>query len=205
MTPKALAFLRRTDRTLARLIQRVGPPPSAPPRKGQSPFQALVEAVVYQQLTGKAAATILGRVKALFPGRFPVPADLLKMPARKLRAAGLSYAKIAAVKDIAAKTLEGLVPTSRVIARMKDEEIVERLTSIRGVGRWTVEMLLMFKLGRPDILPATDYGVRKGIALIYRLKELPSPKEVLVYGEKWKPYRTTASWYLWRGLDTVKP
>ncbi|HSY73920.1 MAG TPA: DNA-3-methyladenine glycosylase 2 family protein, partial [Dongiaceae bacterium] len=122
-------------------------------------------------------------------------------PDEKLRAAGLSRAKTAAIKDIAAKTLEGVVPTSRAIARMESELIISQLTSIRGVGPWTVEMLLMFKLGRPDVLPVTDYGVRKGFALTYKLKDLPTPQELLAHGEKWRPYRSIAAWYLWRALD----
>jgi len=153
-------------------------------------------------LNGTAAATILGRVKALYPGRpFPTPQDLLDTPDERLRGAGLSRAKIAAIKDIAAKTIEGIVPTSRIIARMENAVIIERLTTIRGVGPWTVEMLLMFTLGRMDVLPVTDYGVRKGFQLLYELDELPTPKELLAHGEKWKPYRSIAAWYLWRAVD----
>jgi DNA-3-methyladenine glycosylase II len=125
----------------------------------------------------------------------------LATPDERLRGAGLSRAKTAAVKDIAAKTLEGVVPTGRAIARLSDEEIVERLTAVRGVGPWTVEMLLIFTLGRQDVLPATDFGVRKGFAVTYGLKELPAPKDLLAHGEKWRPHRTTAAWYLWRSLD----
>lgn len=161
-----------------------------------------MQSVTYQQLNGTAAATILGRVKALYPGRrFPTPQDLLDTPDEKLRAAGLSRAKTAAIKDIAAKTIAGVVPTSRAIARMADADILSQLTTIRGVGQWTVEMLLIFKLGRPDVLPVTDYGVRKGFALMYRLKDLPTPTELLEHGEIWRPYRSFAAWYLWRALD----
>jgi len=158
--------------------------------------------VAYQQLTGKAAETILGRVLALYPGKkFPDPEDLLKTPDRKLRAAGFSWAKVRAVKDIAAKTLEGVVPPSRALVRMADEEIIERLTACRGVGTWTVEMLLISTLGRPDVWPSTDYGVRKGIALLYKMKELPTFKETLEFGERWRPHRSAAAWYLWRACD----
>jgi len=155
-----------------------------------------------QQLNGTAAAAILGRVKALYPRRrFPAPEDLLATSDARLRAAGLSKNKTLAIKDIASKTLEGVVPTSRAIRKMSDAEIIECLTALRGVGPWTVEMLLIFTLGRPDVLPATDYGVRKGFSLAYGLDELPHPKVLLAHGERWRPFRTTAAWYLWRALE----
>jgi DNA-3-methyladenine glycosylase II len=201
MTEEAIQHLRSADKKLARLIQRVGPC-QLKPKNRRSPFETLVQSVTYQQLNGTAAATILGRVKALFPGRrFPTPEDLLAMPEDRLRGAGLSRAKTRAIKDIAAKTLAGAVPTSRAIVGMSNEEILERLTLLRGVGPWTVEMLLIFTLGRTDVLPSTDYGVRKGFALTYGWKELPTPKELLQAGEKWRPHRTTAAWYLWRALE----
>jgi DNA-3-methyladenine glycosylase II len=201
MHQAAIDHLSGSDRVLARLIRKVGPC-QLEPRRNTSPFQALVQSVAHQQLNGTAAKTILKRVIALFPRRkFPTPEDLLAMPDERLRGAGLSRAKTAAVKDIAAKTVEGVVPGSRAIAKLSDEEILERLTAIRGVGPWTVEMLLMFKLGRPDVLPATDFGVRKGFALTYGRKELPTPAELLEHGECWRPYRTVASWYLWRALE----
>ena len=165
-----------------------------------------METITYQQLTGRVAATIFARVKALFPDRaFPTPEELREIPEAQLRGAGLSRAKTAALKDIAEKTLAGVVPAPRELEAMEDAEIIRRLTQIRGVGPWTVNMLLMFRLGRPDILPATDYGVRKGFALVYGWKELPTPAELLEFGEKWRPYRTTASWYLWRALDALDP
>jgi DNA-3-methyladenine glycosylase II len=201
MTPAAIQHLTRADKTLARLIRKAGPC-TLKSRRHRSPFEALVHSVAYQQLNGTAAATILGRVKALYPNRrFPTPEDLLATPDERLRAAGLSRAKVAAVKDIAAKTIERVVPPSRSMAGLSDAEIIERLTTVRGVGQWTVEMLLMFTLGRADVLPATDYGVRKGFALTYGWAELPTPKELLAYGERWRPYRTTASWYMWRALE----
>ncbi len=201
MNEQTIKHLSAADKVLGRLILKVGPC-TLKPEKNCSPFQSLVRSVAYQQLTGKAAATILGRVTDLFPDRpFPEPEDLAGISDEKLRAAGLSRAKVAAVKDIAAKTLSGVVPTTKEIRRLSNEEILERLTSIRGVGPWTVEMLLMFRLGRPDVLPATDYGVRKGFALTYKLDELPTPKELLAHGEKWRPYRTTAAWYMWRALE----
>ena len=201
MTEEAIQFLTFCDKRLGRLIQQVGPC-SLKQKKRRSPFESLVQSVAYQQLNGTAAATIIGRVKALYPNRrFPTPEDLLATPDEKLRAAGLSRAKTAAIKDIAQKTLEGIVPTSRTISKLSNEEIIERLTSVRGVGPWTVEMLLIFTLGRTDVLPVTDYGVRKGFAKTYGWKELPTPKELLERGEKWKPHRSTAAWYFWRALE----
>jgi DNA-3-methyladenine glycosylase II len=201
MNETAVQHLLRADKILARVIKKVGPCPLAP-RRGVPPYQALVKSVTYQQLNGTAAATIFRRLLALFPGtKFPAPEDLVAAPDEKLRSAGLSRAKTAAIKDIAARTLDDVVPTRRVIAKMSDAEIIEQLTTIRGVGPWTVEMLLMFTLGRPDVLPATDYGVRSGFARVYGWKELPSPKELLEHGERWRPHRTVASWYMWRALE----
>jgi DNA-3-methyladenine glycosylase II len=144
---------------------------------------------------------------ALFrPRRFPFPGDVLLAPDEALRAAGLSRAKVAALKDLASKTIDGTVPSLRVLRRMEEEEIVERLTRVRGVGRWTVEMLLIFRLGRPDVLPAGDYGIRKGYARTFRVHALPTPRQILRRGERWRPYRTVASWYLWRALERdVRP
>jgi len=200
----AVQHLLRADKVLARVIKQVGPCPLAP-RPGVQPYHALVKAVTYQQLNGTAAETIFRRFLALFPEtKFPPPERIVAAPDEKLRSAGLSRAKTAAIKDIAAKTIGGIVPTRRAIAKMSDAEILERLTTIRGVGPWTVEMLLMFTLGRPDVLPATDYGVRSGFALVYGLKELPAPKDILAHGECWRPYRSVASWYFWRALDADK-
>jgi DNA-3-methyladenine glycosylase II len=200
----ALQHLQKADRVLARVIKRVGPCPLAP-RRGVQPWQTLVRSVAFQQLNGTAAETIFTRFLALFPEtKFPTPQQIVAAPDERLRSAGLSRAKTAAIKDIAAKTIAGVVPERRAITKLSDAEIVERLTTIRGVGPWTVEMLLMFTLGRPDVLPATDYGVRSGFALIYGLKELPAPKEILAHGERWRPYRTVASWYMWRAIDLAK-
>ncbi|MGC3959790.1 MAG: DNA-3-methyladenine glycosylase [Verrucomicrobiota bacterium] len=200
----AQQYLQKADRNLARIIKQVGPCPLAP-RRGIQPWQALVRSVAYQQLNGTAAETIFKRFLALFPEtKFPDPQQIVAASEERLRSAGLSRAKTAAIKDIAAQTLAGVVPERRAMARLSDAEIIERLTTIRGVGPWTVEMLLMFTLGRPDVLPATDYGVRSGFALVYGCKELPPPKEILAYGERWRPYRTVASWYLWRAVDLAK-
>lgn len=197
----AVDHLRQADRPLGRLIERVGPF-TMEIQTVRTPFESLAQSIVYQQLTGKAAATILGRVKALYGGKaFPKPQDILNTPDEVLRSAGLSRAKTAAMKDLAAKTLNGTVPTMAQIRRLPNEEIIERLTLIRGIGVWTVEMILIFRLGRPDVLSIHDYGVRKGFALTFKREELPTPKEVAVRGERWRPYRTVASWYLWRAVD----
>ena len=201
MTTETLEYLSRADKTMARLIKRVGPC-TLKPKTRRSVFESLVRSVTFQQLNGTAAQTILKRMIALYPGRrFPAPEDIVETPDERLRSAGLSRAKVAAIKDIAAKTVEGAVPNSRRISKMSEAEIIELLTTLRGVGPWTVEMLLIFTLGRTDVLPTTDYGVRKGFAVTYGWKELPTPKELLEFGERWRPHRTTAAWYFWRALD----
>jgi DNA-3-methyladenine glycosylase II len=167
-----------------------------------NPFDALAESIAYQQLSGKAAATIWKRVRALFPRRKHLdPKLVLVTPDEKLRAAGLSRSKIAALKDLAAKTIDGTVPSSRALARMTDEEIIARLITVRGIGRWTAEMLLLFDLGRLDVWPVADYGVRKGFAKTFGRRKLPTPKQLMKFGEKWRPYRSLAAWYFWRALD----
>lgn len=189
---------------MRRLIKTHGPC-ALVPEPSRSPFQSLVRAVAHQQLNGTAAETILGRFRALFPGkRFPTASHLAGVSDDALRACGFSWAKIAALRDIAAKSLDGTVPGSRTIRRLGDEEIIERLTAVRGVGRWTVEMLLIFQLGRPDVLPIDDFGVRNGYRIAFDLPEMPKPKELLTYGERWRPYGTTAAWYLWRAADGAK-
>jgi 3-methyladenine DNA glycosylase/8-oxoguanine DNA glycosylase len=166
------------------------------------PFDALAESIVYQQLSGKAAAKIFARVRALYPRRkYLHPKLVLETPDEKLRSAGLSRSKTAALKDLAAKTLDGTVPSARALSKMPDEEIVARLVTVRGIGRWTVEMLLLFDLGRPDVWPVDDYGVRKGFAKTFGRRKLPTPKQLKKLGEKWRPYRSVAAWYFWRALD----
>jgi 3-methyladenine DNA glycosylase/8-oxoguanine DNA glycosylase len=198
---EAVRHVSAKDARLAKLIERVGPL-RLRLADLQSLFEALSESIVYQQLSGYAAAAIFARFVALFrPRKFPRPGDLLAMPDERLRAAGLSRGKIAALRDLATKTIDGTVPQMRELRKLSDDEVVERLSAVRGIGRWTAEMLLIFRLGRPDVLPATDYGVRKGFARVYRRKELPTPKELLAAGEKWRPYRTVASWYFWRALE----
>ena len=166
------------------------------------PFHALAESIVYQQLSGKAAATIFGRVCALYPKKKHLdPKLILATPDEKLRGAGLSRSKTAALKDLAAKTLDGTVPSPRALAKMSDEEIIARLVAVRGIGRWTAEMLLLFELGRPDVWPVHDYGVQKGFAKTFGRRKLPTPKQLIKFGEKWRPYRSVAAWYFWRSLD----
>jgi DNA-3-methyladenine glycosylase II len=193
--------LAATDPKLAALIAR-SRLYALQPGKLVRPFDALAESIAYQQLSGKAAATIFGRVRALYPRRkWFSPELILATPDETFRTAGLSRNKTAALKDLAAKTLDGTVPTRAALDRMSDEEIIARLTTVRGIGRWTVEMLLLFDLGRLDVWPVDDYGVRKGYAKTFRKKELPKPKELQAIGEKWRPYRSVAAWYFWRALD----
>ena len=189
---------------MRRLIRDVGPF-ALTPRGRRTPFESLARAIAFQQLHEKAAESILKRFIALFPGRrFPRPAELLTAHADAIRGAGFSGAKVLALRDLAAKTLDGTVPTGREIKTLDDDAIVERLVAVRGIGRWTVEMLLIFQLGRPDVLPVDDFGVRNGFRMAYRRRTMPTPKEVLRYGERWKPYRTAAAWYLWRAADRAK-
>jgi DNA-3-methyladenine glycosylase II len=204
MTSAAHKHLKQRDPVLRRLIREHGKC-ALVPEKRRSPFQSLVQAVAHQQLNGTAANTILTRFKKLFPGKkFPRPEDLADVTDGQIRVCGFSFAKIKSIRDIAEKTLSGVVPTSRQIMKLSDDEIVARLTEIRGVGRWTVEMLLIFQLGRHDVLPADDFGVRTGFRVAYKKRELPKPKELLAFGEKWKPHRTTAAWFLWCAADAAK-
>jgi len=167
-----------------------------------SPYEVLVEAITHQSISGKAAATIFGRVKALGSnGRMPTPEQMLKLRRPALRKAGLSEAKALAMKDLAKKTIEGVVPTLEQAQSLSDEELVKRLSSVRGIGAWTVEMFLIFRLGRPDVLPIHDLGVKKGWSITYGKKHMPKPKELLAFGERWRPYRTVASWYMWRACQ----
>jgi len=209
----ACEHLSRVDRQLGRIIAKSGPCRMMK-ETTQSIFAALLESIIYQQLNGKVAATITSRVKALFPENtqqirtrrglvegFPTPEQIVAASEELLRSAGLSRNKMLAIRDLAAKTLDGTVPTVQQAHRMSDDELIERLTAVRGIGRWTVEMLLIFRLGRQDVLPVDDYGVRKGFAKMKKLAELPKPKELAAYGEKWKPHRSVAAWYLWRAAE----
>ena len=197
---EAVRHLRSADAVLANLMERAGPF-ALKIRRLHDPFEALARNIVFQQLHGKAAEAIHARVVALFGGGKLRPEEILGAKEEELRGAGLSAAKLAALRDLAAKTLDGTVPTLARMRRMTDEEIVERLTNVRGIGRWTVEMLLMFRLGRADVLPVGDFAVRKGFALAYGLAESPKPKELTEFGERWRPYRSVASWYMWRAVE----
>jgi 3-methyladenine DNA glycosylase/8-oxoguanine DNA glycosylase len=201
----AIAHLRAADPKLARIIDASGP--CRMERKHTtSVFVALAEAIVYQQLSGKAAATIFGRVCDLFPGnrRGLNAKNLLAADAANLRGAGLSQNKMLALQDLAARTVAGEVPGLARLRRMHDEEIVATLTRVRGIGRWTAEMLLMFRLGRPDVLAADDLGLRQGHAFVIGRKKMTERNALLRYGERWRPYRSVASWYLWRAVELAR-
>jgi len=204
VTPAALKHLALSDPIMRRVIRTIGPC-TLEPQLRRSPYEALVRAVVYQQLHGRAAAAILGRFIALFGGKaFPRPRAVLAMSTRKMRGAGLSRAKVRAIKDIAKRAAARQIPSRGAALRMTDEELVIKLTAARGVGRWTVEMLLIGTLGRGDILPVDDFGIREGFRVAYGLRKHPRPKAVHAHGERWRPHRTTAAWYLWRVADRAK-
>ena len=192
------------DPAFAALIRRVGPPKLAVERQ-RSPYEALVRAIAHQQLHGRAAEAILGRFAGLFPGDgFPPPDAVLATAEAALRDCGFSGGKVAAIRDICAKALDGTVPTRRESHRLSDEALIERLTTIRGVGRWTVEMLLIFTLGRPDVLPVDDFGVREGYRVLHGLDAQPKPKALAQIGLCWAPYRSLATWYLYRAADEAR-
>jgi methylated-DNA-[protein]-cysteine S-methyltransferase len=195
----ALEHLKAAE-PMASLIARVGPPRLRVDPL-ESPFEALAKAIVYQQLAGRAAQAILRRIKVHFDGALPTPERLLAANDDELRQLGLSRNKAAALKDLAAKTVTGVVPDLRLLRRLDDEALVTRLTSIRGIGRWTVEMLLIFRLGRADVFPVDDFGVRKGMARLMGHSDLPKPKDAAATAQRWRPFRTLASWYLWRAAD----
>ena len=198
---EATRYLSERDEQLRRLIAEAAPF-KIDADDAQSPYQVLLEAIAYQSISGKAAATIFGRIKALGEnGRPPTPGRMLKIPTAKLRKAGLSGAKAAAMKDLAKKTIAGIVPTHDEALTLSDDELVKRLVAVRGIGAWTVEMFLIFRLGRPDVLPIHDLGVKKGWSVAYGKKHIPKPKELLKFGERWRPYRTVASWYMWRAFE----
>ena len=201
MTPSVAKALSKKDPQLREIIKKVGAP-KIPKKDVIDPYPSLIEAVIYQQLNGKAAATILQRFKSLFPKtEIPAPKLIIKTSDEKFRAAGVSGAKTRAIKDIDEKKASGFIPSLSEMDGWSDEKIVNHLTQIRGVGPWTVEMFLIFRLRRPDVMPATDYGIRQGFKKVYRKRNLPDPKFLIQFSELWRPYRSTASWYLWRSLD----
>src|ERR1700748_2983503 len=205
----ALQQLTAADPKLGALIERVGPF-ALRVKSTHSPFEALLEAILYQQLHANAARAILGRLLALFGDLHPRPEQLLAVPDEMLRAAGLSQGKLLSLRDLAAKTLDGTVPSLGVIRRLPDQEIIDRLSHVRGIGKWTAEMLLIFRLGRPDVFPGTDYGIRKGYLLTFgrvnvgkpiTLEMLPKVEQMERRVARWKPWRSVASWYLWRACE----
>lgn len=205
MHTPSIRHLKRVDPVLAGVIDRVGPCRLEPRREGTH-FDALVRSIVYQQLSGKAASTILGRVHALYGNRSPTPAELLATPDETLRAAGLSRQKLSYLKDLATRVESGEVPLAAdQIDHLGDEEIIERLVRVKGIGRWTVHMFLIFRLGRPDVLPELDLGIQNAIRRAYRLRKQPGPKDVLRIGKRWTPHASVASWYLWRSLEGAPP
>ena len=204
MRPAILRHLGRVDPVMRRLIRLHGPCKLVVQGR-RSPFHSLVLAIAHQQLHAAAADKILGRFRKLFPRRsFPRPEDMESVTDLQLRACGFSMAKIQALRDLALRTLSGEVPGARAIKKMDDEEIIRRLTAVRGVGRWTAEMLLIFQLGREDVLPVDDFGVRNGFGQAYQKGRMPRPAELRRHGERWRPHRTTAAWYLWRAADGAR-
>lgn len=199
-TKTAANHLAEADPRFGDIIERIGPCGLKLHPVAQ-PFPALLHAIVYQQLSGKAAATILGRVLALFPRKTPTPAGLLALSDEQLRGAGMSRGKVLAARDLAAKVLDNTVPKLAALKRMEDAEIMERLTAVRGIGPWSAEMFLMFRLGRPDVLPVGDLAIRKGYQIGWNKRKPPDSKTLAQYGRRWAPYRTAASWYLWAIVD----
>ncbi len=196
----AIGHIARSDKRMARVIKAAGDA-RLEIKRVRTPFEYLLRAIIYQQLAGAAACTIHGRLLDLFPRKRPDPELLLRLRAPRLRKAGVSINKQKAIKDLARRALAGEVPGYAALGRMSDQEIVDTLTKVHGIGRWTVEMLLMFQLGRPDVLPVDDLGVRKGFAKAYGLQEMPPPKELARLTQQWQPYRSVGSWYCWRALE----
>ena len=201
MSELIIKHLSKVDRVLGGLIRAAGPYRLAPQLDCQ-PFEMLARSIAHQQLNGTAANTILKRfVTTVGNGAFPTPQMVLAVPVETVRAAGFSFSKIASLQDLAAHTVAGVVPDCETLMQLTDSEIIARLTQVRGIGRWTVEMLLIFQLGRPDVLPVDDFGVRNGFRLAYGLRKMPAPRALAAYGERWGPYRTAAAWYLWRAVE----
>jgi DNA-3-methyladenine glycosylase II len=196
--------LAARDPVMARLIAAAGPCRWELQREIH-PFETLARAIAHQQLNGTAAERIFARFKELYsPSAFPEPAAVLATPEAALRGTGLSFAKIRAVRDLAEKVAAGVVPTTEQLHALESDVIIERITQVRGIGRWTVEMLLMFQLGRPDVLPVDDFGVCNGFRLMYGLKGMPRPRALAEFGERWAPHRSLAAWYLWRAVDLAR-
>jgi DNA-3-methyladenine glycosylase II len=203
VSKRIITHLTTVDPVMGGVIAAAGGRYTLKPEVGGEPYKVLARAIAHQQLNGTAANTILNRfVNTIgIGGEFPTPAAVLAAPEQALRAAGFSFSKIAALRDLAQKTNEGVVPDRATLEALDNDAIIERLTQVRGIGRWTVEMLLMFQLGRPDVLPVDDFGVRNGFRLAYGLRKMPAPKALALYGERWAPYRTAAAWFLWRAVE----
>jgi 3-methyladenine DNA glycosylase/8-oxoguanine DNA glycosylase len=201
---EASEALAARDRVMRSMLERVGPADLRRGRPRREHFAELARAILYQQLAGKAAAAIHGRFAALFDGEAPTPEAVLALPVAKLRAAGLSGSKAASIRDLAEKVLDGSVRLDR-ITRLPDDEIVRELTLVRGIGPWTAEMFLIFQLGRLDVWPVGDYGVRKGYALLYGMRDAPAASQLAPLGDRFRPYRSVAAWYCWRAAETVTP
>lgn len=201
MTKRIMTYLSSVDPVMAGIIRVVGPF-TVKPDPERTPFSSLAHAIAHQQLHRTAANKILARfIESVGGGVFPTPQQVLATPDATLRATGFSFAKIASLKDLAAKAIAGIVPDTDTLLALSDAEIIERLTQVRGIGRWTVEMMLIFQLGRPDVLPVDDFGVRNGFRLAYGLRKMPAPKALALYGERWAPHRSAAAWYLWRAVE----
>jgi DNA-3-methyladenine glycosylase II len=194
--------LARRDPVMRALIRQVGPA-AISARRSRSYFEALAQSIVYQQLAGKAAAAIYGRFLTFFDGSPPSAQAVAQLSDERMRSAGLSNAKVASIRDLAMKSLDGTVPL-RGLARFPDEEIIARLSSVRGIGRWTAEMFLIFQLARPDVWPVDDLGVRNGYRIAYDLPDMPKPKELAALGERFRPYRTVAAWYCWQAVHIAR-
>jgi len=204
VTQAIITHLSNVDPVMKRLIAAAGPL-AIPAPEEHSPYETLARAIAHQQLNGKAAQSILNRfVTTCGRGVFPTRESLLLLEDAALRASGFSFSKIAALRDLAIKTMAGIVPAHEALHALTDLEIIERLTAVRGIGRWTVEMLLMFRLRRPDVLPVDDFGVRHGFRLAYGLRKMPDPKVLAMFGERWAPHRSAAAWYLWRAVDLFR-
>jgi DNA-3-methyladenine glycosylase II len=200
---KAISHLKKVDPVMLQVIDRIGPCTLSPRDQGTH-FDAICRSIVFQQLSGKAAGTIHGRFEGLYGGRSPLPVELTETTDEKLRSVGLSRGKSAYLKDLATRVVSGELPVE-TLHELSDDEVIAALTRVKGIGRWTAQMFLMFRLGRPDVLPDLDLGIQKGIQRAYRLRKLPSPERVKKIGAKWAPYRTIASWYMWRLLDAPTP
>jgi DNA-3-methyladenine glycosylase II len=197
---KGVAHLKASHPRMSAIIDRIGP--CGIQTHTLPPFEALTQSIVYQQLNGRAAATILGRVLAIYaPKKHPTPEDLLATDDARLRAAGLSRAKTLAVKSLAQHALDGTVPSRAAAVRLSNEELIERLTKVHGIGRWTVEMFLIFGLERPDVWPVLDFGVRKGLGRAFGKRQMPTAKQALPYARKFTPYSSIAAWYFWRACE----